>query len=171
VTAASLILDAFQAESGRLSEIAAETDDAALAHPSPCTPWTAAELFRHVGMTMGRLSDVLAEPEPEPPISPDLIAAPGYYRADDRFSGAVNDARVQSARRGAAELADAAARARDFSQLREHTLGLLRAAPPGRVVRTRHGDRMLLTEFTRTRVFELGVHGLDLATALAACPG
>jgi hypothetical protein len=31
------------------------------------------------------------------------------------------------------------------------------------VVLTRHGDRMLLTEFLRTRVLELAVHGLDLA--------
>ncbi|HEY7921089.1 MAG TPA: hypothetical protein VIE45_15615, partial [Streptosporangiaceae bacterium] len=39
-------------------------------------------------------------------------------------------------------------------------------AAPGRVVRTRHGDPMLVTEFLRTRVLELAVHGLDLAAAL-----
>jgi hypothetical protein len=37
-------------------------------------------------------------------------------------------------------------------------------------VRTRHGDVMLLTEFMRTRVLELAVHGLDLATGLGRDP-
>ncbi|MEU4398272.1 maleylpyruvate isomerase N-terminal domain-containing protein [Micromonospora orduensis] len=44
------------------------------------------------------------------------------------------------------------------------------AAPPERVVRTRHGDAMSLTEFLRTRVVEVGVHGLDLAVALDRPP-
>jgi hypothetical protein len=48
--------------------------------------------------------------------------------------------------------------------------GLLQVTPPGRVVRTRHGDPMLLSEFLRTRVFELAVHGLDLAAALEREP-
>jgi len=38
------------------------------------------------------------------------------------------------------------------------------------VVRTRHGDRMLLTEFLGTRVLELAVHGLDLAAGLGRPP-
>jgi hypothetical protein len=36
----------------------------------------------------------------------------------------------------------------------------------GRVVRTRHGDAMLLSEFLVTRVVEVSVHGLDLADGL-----
>ncbi|MFG1652497.1 maleylpyruvate isomerase N-terminal domain-containing protein [Micromonospora sp. NPDC049275] len=42
--------------------------------------------------------------------------------------------------------------------------------PPERVLRTRHGDAMSLTEFLRTRVVEVGVHGLDLAAALDRPP-
>jgi hypothetical protein len=38
------------------------------------------------------------------------------------------------------------------------------------VVRTRHGDRMMLTEFLRTRVLELAIHSLDLAAALGRQP-
>ncbi len=38
------------------------------------------------------------------------------------------------------------------------------------MVRTRHGDRMLLTEFLCTRVLELAVHGLDLAAGLGRQP-
>jgi uncharacterized protein (TIGR03083 family) len=162
-----MIIGAFGAESERLSEVAAGADDAAFARPSPCPPWTVAELLYHVQMTMGRLSVMLAAPEPA---GNDLVPAPGYYRADQRFSAAANADRIQSAQRGAAALPGAAARARDFCQAREHACTLLQAAPPGRVVRTRHGDRMLLTEFMRTRVLELAVHGLDLAAGLDRQP-
>ncbi|TDC77480.1 hypothetical protein E1193_22395 [Micromonospora sp. KC606] len=44
------------------------------------------------------------------------------------------------------------------------------AAAPGRLVRTRHGDAMTLTDFLVTRVVEVGVHGLDLAEALGRPP-
>ena len=157
-----MLMDAFGAESGRLSEVAAGTDDAAFARPSPCLPWTVAELLFHVRMTMARLSVMLAAPA----AGSGLVPAPDYYRADQRFSAAANADRIESARRGAAALPDAAARARDFREARQQAWTLLQAASPGRVVRTRHGDRMLLTEFTRTRVLELAVHGLDLAKAL-----
>lgn len=161
------VLEAFTAESGRLAAVAAETDDDAFTRPSLCPPWTAADLLYHVRMTMGRLSGMLAAPEPS---GLSLVPAPGYYRASQRFSPAVNDERIQSAQRGAATLPDAAARARDFDRVREEATELLRTTPAGRVVRTRHGDAMLLTEFARTRVLELAVHGLDLAAALNQPP-
>ncbi len=37
-------------------------------------------------------------------------------------------------------------------------------------MRTRHGDTMLVTEFMRTRVLELAVHGLDLAASAGQAP-
>jgi uncharacterized protein (TIGR03083 family) len=162
-----MILEAFGAESARLSEVVAGADDAAFARPSPCAPWTVAELVYHVRMTMGRLPGMLAAPEP---VGSGLVSATAYYRADQRFSAATNAGRIQSAQHGAAALPGAAARARDFAQARQHAWALLQAAPPGRVVQTRHGDRMLLTEFLRTRVLELAVHGLDLAAALERQP-
>jgi uncharacterized protein (TIGR03083 family) len=162
-----MIMGAFDAESRRLSEIAAGTDDAAFARPSPCLPWTAGELLYHVQMTMERLGVMLAAPEPA---GSGLVTARGYYRADRRFSAAVNADRIHSAQSGAAAVPGAAARARDFCRARERIWSLLQAAPPERVVWTRHGDRMLLTEFLRTRVLELAVHGLDLAVALDCRP-
>jgi uncharacterized protein (TIGR03083 family) len=161
------IHEAFRAESRRLQDVIAGLDDAAFARHTPCHPWTVAELVYHVGMTMRRLPGMLAAPEPG---GPGLVTAAGYYRADQRFSAATNDDRIQSAQRGAAGLADAAAWARDFGQARQRAWDALRAAPPGRVVLTRHGDRMLLTEFLRTRVLELAVHGVDLAAALEHPP-
>jgi Mycothiol maleylpyruvate isomerase N-terminal domain len=158
-----MIHEAFGAEAQQLSLVLAGLDDAAFARPSACAPWTVAELAYHVRMTMGRLPGMLAAPEPA---GPDLVSAAGYYRADQRFSTATNAGRIQSAQRGAATLAGAAARARDFEVAWGQAEMALRDAPPGRVVRTRHGDRMLLTEFLRTRVLELAVHGLDLVAAL-----
>jgi uncharacterized protein (TIGR03083 family) len=162
-----MILEAFGAESQRLSEVAAGADDAAFARPSPCAPWTVAELIYHVRMTMGRLPGMLTAPAPA---GSGLVPAAAYYRADQRFSAATNADRIRSAQLGAAALPGAAARARDFAQARQQAWALLQAEPAGRVVQTRHGDRMLLTEFLRTRILELAVHGLDLAAALERQP-
>jgi uncharacterized protein (TIGR03083 family) len=158
-----VIHEAFGAEGQQLSRVLAGLDDAAFARPTGCAPWTVAQLVYHVRMTMGRLPGMLAAAEPA---GPDVVSAAGYYRADRRFSTAANADRIQSAQRGAAALAGAADRAGDFELARRQAALTLADAPPGRVVRTRHGDRMLLTEFLRTRVLELTVHGLDLAAAL-----
>jgi uncharacterized protein (TIGR03083 family) len=162
-----MIIEAFGAESDLLCGVLAGLDDAAFARASGCPPWTVADLAYHVRMTIGRLPGMLDGPEPA---GLGLVSAAGYYRADQRFSDATDDDRILSAQRGAAALPDAAARARDFAAARSHAWTVLGAAPPGRVVRTRHGDRMLLSEFLRTRVFELAVHGLDLAAALGREP-
>jgi uncharacterized protein (TIGR03083 family) len=162
-----IIREAFGAESRRLSEVVAGLDDAAFAQPTPCDPWTVADLVYHVRMTMGRLPGMIGAPDPA---GTDLVTAAGYYRGDQRFSAGTNAQRIRSAQRGAAGLAGAAARGRDFDEARERAWVALRAAPPGRVVLTRHGDRMLLAEFLRTRVLELAVHGLDLAAGLDRAP-
>jgi hypothetical protein len=120
-----------------------------------------------VRMTMGRLPGMLDAPDPA---GTGLVTAAGYYRGDQRFSAGTNAERIRSAQRGAADLAGAAARARDFDEARQRAWVALRAAPPGRVVLTRHGDRMLLVEFLRTRILELAVHGLDLAAGLGCAP-
>ncbi|MFD6756108.1 maleylpyruvate isomerase N-terminal domain-containing protein [Micromonospora gifhornensis] len=58
----------------------------------------------------------------------------------------------------------------DFDRAWRAALAAVEACPPDRVVRTRHGDAMTVTEFLRTRVVEVGVHGLDLAAALDRPP-
>jgi uncharacterized protein (TIGR03083 family) len=167
VVAARVVLAAFDAESRRLAEVADGLDDASFARASPCAPWTAGELLCHVQLTMERLGGMLAEPEPE---GSGLVTAAGYYRADQRFSAAVNDERIASAQRGAANVAGARERARAFRDARDRASALISAVTPERAVRTRHGDRMLLAEFLRTRVLELAVHGLDLAVAVDHAP-
>ncbi len=167
--APELIMAAFAGESRRLSEVMTGLDDAGFARPTRCVPWTVAELLYHVQMAVGRLTTMLADPDPDPG-GTGLVTAAGYYRAEGRFSPSVNADRVQSAQRQAADLPDAATRVREFRQARDDAWASVRDAPPERLVRTRHGDRMLLAEFVRTRVFELAVHGLDLAVALDRSP-
>ena len=82
----------------------------------------------------------------------------------------MNDDRIATAQRAARAAGPAPALARDLDRAWRDAWALMRGAPQGRVVRTRHGDRMLLTEFVRTRVLELAVHGLDLAAGLDRPP-
>jgi uncharacterized protein (TIGR03083 family) len=157
------ILAAFGGESRRLSEVVGGLDDAAFARPTPCDPWTVAELVCHVAMTMRRLPGMLAPPEPA---GAALVPAAGYYRADQRFSAATNADRIESAQRGAAALSGAGARARDFGKARQRAWVALRAAPPGRVVQTRHGDLMLPSAAATRLRAETGWDQLTLIAGL-----
>jgi hypothetical protein len=52
----------------------------------------------------------------------------------------------------------------------DETAERVRAEPADRLVFTRWGEPMLLAEYLKTRVFELTVHGLDVALALGRTP-
>jgi uncharacterized protein (TIGR03083 family) len=177
--AADGVLDAFAAEAQSLAAAMAEEPAAAFSAPSPCPPWTVGELFWHVANAADRVGRMLAEPEPEPEPEPDaaepgrggqrLVSAAGYYQPDRRFSATTNADRIATAQRGAAGLRPDGLRAA-FDRGWRSALAGAAAAPPGRRVRTRHGDLMLLTDFMRTRVLELAVHGLDLAAGVGRDP-
>ncbi|MGK5673244.1 maleylpyruvate isomerase N-terminal domain-containing protein [Micromonospora sp. URMC 106] len=151
---------AFRDECGRLGEVLRGVDEGDLDRPTDCRPWTVRELLAHVRTGAGRLVDMLAAPAPPRA----EVDAAGYYGAA-KFTPPVDAARVDSGRREAREL-DGPALVADFDRAWRDTLDAVDVQPPGRVVRTRHGDAMALTEFLRTRVVEVGVHGLDLAAAL-----
>ena len=161
--------DAFRAESAALTTIVAGLTAADLERPSPCPPWTVAGLLGHVIVATGRVGQAV-EAAREPGAAGPLTDARGYYRPDHRFSPAVNADRIDVAAALAARAGTAAALAAELSAAGEQTLALLASAPSQAEVRTRHGDRMLLTDFAVTRVVELGVHGLDLALALDRPP-
>ncbi len=159
-----MIHEAFGAEARQLSRVLAGLDDAAFARPTACDPWTVAELAYHVRMIVGRLPGMLAAPEPAGP-GPRLRGRAttgrtgGSLRPRTPTGSSPRSAgrRPWPARRPGRAISSVARRQAELA---------LRDAAPGRVVRTRHGDPMLLTEFLRTRVLELAVHGLDLAAAL-----
>jgi uncharacterized protein (TIGR03083 family) len=160
------VLEAFACEAQSLAAGLARVPDAAFSRVSPCPPWTAGELVRHVATGAGRVCGMLAELEPP---AAGLVSAAGYYQADRRFSAATNADRIAAAQRDAAGRAPAQLRA-DFDRAWRAAAADAGAAAPGRRVRTRHGDTMLLTDFMRTRVLELAVHGLDLAAGSGQPP-
>jgi uncharacterized protein (TIGR03083 family) len=159
---------ALRAESAALAAVLADLTSADFDLPSPCPPWTLGDLTCHVIIGAGRIAQALAEPEDDDIGA--LVSTTGYFRRDDRFSAAVNADRIEIARNLAARLGSADAIRGALSRTCTEAIGLLMQAPPGRIVRTRHGDKMLLTDFARTRVVELGLHGLDLAIGLGRPP-
>jgi uncharacterized protein (TIGR03083 family) len=168
-----LVEAAFRAEAERLLDRVSAESEPAFSRPSPCPPWTVGELLYHVRVGAGRVPAMLAEREPEPepgPATGRWVSAVDYYRPDARFSAAVNDDRIAAAQRGAAALGSGAAILHDYDRAWRESWTQARQAPPQRAVLTRHGDRMLLVEFLRTRVLELAVHGLDLAAGLGRPP-
>ncbi len=158
---------ALDAEAAALLTVASGLTDADIARPSPCAPWTVGELACHVLIGASRIGPALAEPE-----LPDssLISTAEYYRPDERFSVATNTDRIETARALARQLPGPRAIAVELERRCRESAELLAAAPAGRTVITRHGDRMLLVDFARTRVVELALHGLDLAQALSWPP-
>ncbi|MFC4017551.1 maleylpyruvate isomerase N-terminal domain-containing protein [Micromonospora sp. GCM10011542] len=155
---------AFRAECARLTTILGGLTDAELDRPTGCPPWTVRELLAHVRTGAGRLTDMLAAPAPPRA----EVDAAGYFGAA-KFTPQVDAARIDSGRREARR-PDGVPPAVDFERAWRAADAAVAAAPADRVVRTRHGDAMSLTEFLRTRVVEVGVHGLDLAAALDRPP-
>lgn len=148
-------LSALSAEAGAFGAALRSLTPAEWELPTRCTPWTVRGLTGHVITVLSRVSDMIAAPAPA---APDTTAT-GYYRADERFSLAANTERVRT---GEARATSAAA----FETTVAAALAAVDGEPPDRLVRTRHGDAMLLTDFLTTRIVELAVHGLDVADAL-----
>lgn len=99
-----------------------------------------------------------------------MTSAVEYYRPDGRFAPQTNEARIGLAQDHAAGQASGAALAEDFVATWQRVDRLCRAEPEDRIVCTRHGDAMLLSQFLLTRVIEISVHGLDIADALGHEP-
>lgn len=170
MTVEQLRVDAFRAESAALAQVVDGLADEDLRRPSPCPPWTLGGLLCHVIVAAGRIEQAIAAARDSAAPAAPLVSAAGYYRPDHRFSAAVNADRVDVAAALAGRLGSAAAMAAELSEAAGRSLRLLHAGPPDLEVRTRHGDRMLLTDFAVTRVVELGVHGLDAGIALGREP-
>ncbi|WP_307798353.1 maleylpyruvate isomerase N-terminal domain-containing protein [Actinoplanes flavus] len=134
--------------------------DHAWERPTRCEPWTVRDVVGHVVTVLGRVPVMVAAAAP----ASAEVSATGYYRADDRFGAEANTERVRVAQAVtgdlATRLADIAAEVRDVCS----------GEPDDRLVRTRHGDAMLLGDFLLTRIVEAAVHGLDVADAAGVPP-
>lgn len=123
------------------------------------------DVVAHVVVIAARLPQLLATPAP--PAADTGVTS--YYRDDDRFSPQTNADRVRTAHDRASD-AEPETLVRDLIETARAADEAYRAAAPDRIVRTRHGDAMLLTDFLTTRVLELATHGLDVADALDLPP-
>ncbi|MER5522337.1 maleylpyruvate isomerase N-terminal domain-containing protein [Streptomyces sp. NPDC002763] len=160
------VLEAFHLEAGQLARAMAGVSGAEWRLPTRCAPWTVGDLLAHVRVVIAWLPGMLTAPAP----TRAEVSAAEYYRPDGRFAPDTNAARIALAQDHAAEQLTGAALADDFNATWQQVDRLCRAEPDGRVVRTRHGDPMLLSEFLLTRLVEVAVHGLDLADALGREP-
>ncbi len=156
------VLAGLQAEGAQLAAVLLDLGEEDFRRPTPCAPWTVAELLAHVLVATNRLPAMLAEPEP----ALAEIGAAEYYRPDERFGPDATRARVDTAQVDAAAAGTGHALAERFDAAWREMAALAAAELPARVVRTRWGDAMLLIDFLVTRVVELAVHGLDLAAGL-----
>jgi uncharacterized protein (TIGR03083 family) len=156
------VMQALDGESDALIRGLRELSDEEWERPTRCEPWRVRELLGHIHVVVGWLPGMLAAPAP----THAEISAVEYYRPDDRFAPQTNTARIELASQRASAPVSGAALVEDFAVLWQQVARLCGAQPHGRVVRTRHGDAMLLSEFLLTRLVEVAVHGLDLADAL-----
>ncbi|MFI6106192.1 maleylpyruvate isomerase family mycothiol-dependent enzyme [Streptomyces sp. NPDC051310] len=156
------VVEAFRLEAGQLARAMTDVSEAEWRLPTRCEPWKVCDLLAHVRVVIAWLPDMLTAPAP---IRAE-VSATEYYRPDDRFAPETNAARIVLAQAHAAEQLSGTALVEDFEATWQRVDRLCRAEPEGRLVRTRHGDPMLLSEFLLTRVVEVALHGLDLADAL-----
>ncbi|WP_326604245.1 maleylpyruvate isomerase family mycothiol-dependent enzyme [Streptomyces sp. NBC_01800] len=160
------VLDAFETEAEALGRGLARLPETAWDRPTRCAPWSARELLGHVCVVLGWVPDMI---EGQAPGAPE-VSATEYYRPDHRFSSATNAARIELGQDRAARHGSGAELVADFTHTWQEVEELCRKESERRVVRTRHGDAMLLADFMLTRVVEVAVHGIDLADALGSEP-
>jgi len=134
--------------------------------PTACAPWSVRDMLGHLHVVIAWLPQVLAG---EVPVEAGVTDAQ-YYRLDKRFSLSANARRIDLAVEHAASFSDAVQQRAAFESLVEDVSDRCAREPDDRVVRTRHGDAMLLHHFLATRVVELTIHGLDIARALGCDP-
>jgi uncharacterized protein (TIGR03083 family) len=156
---------AVAAESAALVAALRTAPVADLDRPTCCPPWTVRGEFAHAAIALSRTLAMLDAPAPAGP----PVDTARYYSPDERFSPATDRQRVDTAQeyaeqRTPAELIDW------FEQMSAQVVARVAGVSGSRLVTTRHGDPMRLTDFQVTRVVELAVHGLDLADALGVAP-
>jgi uncharacterized protein (TIGR03083 family) len=155
---------AFRAETHALAAVLAGLPADAWARPTRCTPWLVRDVVGHVIVGLARVPPMLATPAAAAGEAD--TSATAYYRADYRYSAGANTDRVHTAQARAA----APELVADLVEAARATDEAYRQAAGARVVRTRHGDAMLLADFLTTRVVEVAVHGLDITDALDLPP-
>ena len=157
------LLETLDAETERTVRATRGSTEADLSLPTRCPPWDVGVLVGHMIRDLDRVTMYLAEPSPGP-ASTDAVT---YFRSYDPAAEgpAITASSTEVANRyhSPAEFSDA------LELTLDSCLAATRAEDPARVLRTRL-TWIRLDEFVKTRILEIGVHGLDLADALGREP-
>ncbi len=157
------LLETLDAETERIVRATRGSTEDELSAPTRCPPWDVRVLVGHMIRDLERVETYLAEPSPGP-ASRDAVT---YWRS---YDPAAEGPRITTS---STEVADRYHTPAEFSGALELTLdrclAAARAGDPARVLPTRLTS-IRLDEFVKTRILEIGVHGLDLAAALGREP-
>ena len=149
---------------GALADLA----NADFSEPTRCPPWDVRVLVGHMIRDLDRVLTYLEEPATDAtttdPAKTDVVA---YWRSyDPRSEGAtITASSIETADR----YGSSAALVRGLDETLRRCIDRAGAEDPGRILRTRL-TTIRLDEFLKTRILEIGVHGLDLADALGRDP-
>ena len=136
--------------------------------PTRCPPWDVRVLVGHMVRDLDRVVTYLDEPAPDQattdPAKTDVVA---YWRSyDPRAEGAtITASSIETADRYGSPVA----LVKGLDETLRRCIDRSGAEDPGRILRTRL-TTIRLDEFLKTRILEIGVHGLDLAEALGRDP-
>jgi uncharacterized protein (TIGR03083 family) len=156
------VVDVLAAESARAAEVVLALDEGEFALPTRCPPWDVKALLGHLYRDVDRI----LEYRDAPAGVPDATGA-SYFRGYDPVADApAISARARQVADGYASGADLA---RAFDWRWREAVAAAREMEPERPIAT-FGPTLRLDEYVRTRVLEMGVHGLDLAQALGRDP-
>ncbi|MGZ4109295.1 MAG: maleylpyruvate isomerase N-terminal domain-containing protein [Actinomycetota bacterium] len=151
-------------DEGRLAAaVVAGLPPDAFARPTRYPPWDVRILVGHMVRDLERVVAALDEPPPDAAAT-DAVS---YFRNyDPRAAGPGITARAMEAAGG---FDSTEALARGFDEMLRRCVEAAEAHDPARLLRTRV-TTIRLDEFLKTRILEIGVHGLDLADALDRDP-
>lgn len=157
------LLETLDEESRRSIDAARRLPDQAFALPPRCPPWDVRVLVGHMVRDLDRLLTYLADPAPDA-ATRDAVT---YFRSyDPRAEGpriTADSVDVADRYGTPAELVDG------FESTLRRCLEEAGREDPTRVLGTRL-TTIRLDEFLKTRILEIGVHGMDLAAALGREP-
>ena len=157
------LLETLDGEARRSIDVIRELPEASFGLPTRCPPWDVRVLIGHMVRDLDRVLNSISDPAPAAATS-DAVAYFGSY--DPRAEGPrITAGSVEAADRYGtpAELVDG------FDSTLRRCLEEAGREDPGRVLGTRLTS-IRLDEFLKTRILEMGVHGMDLAAAIGRRP-
>ena len=155
------VLDVLRDETDALAAATNSLDEDEFDTPTGCEPWTVKELLAHLLVACQRVPGMLDGPAPDRA----EVSARAYF-SGDKLGGTFDAERIATAQQDAAIFGSGRDLVAAVLSAVEETVSRAAAEPEDRLVFTRWGEPMELHEYLKTRVFELVVHGIDLAMAL-----